>query len=201
MAIKNIDSATLKNWLDNNQALLIDVREPAEYEANNIKGSQLISLANVSLKNLPEIGNKKLVLHCQGGKRSFNGCQKLISENEDLEIYNLEGGISAWIQQGYNFQSSKKFFLPIDRQVQVIIGSATFLTTIAGYFISNKFFIIPMVLGAGLIFAGLSGYCGLAILVAKMPWNKGVKKLTLVRLIKTIIKRLFAFIKICSNIY
>ncbi len=176
MAIKNIDSATLKNWLDNNQVLLIDVREPAEYEANNIKGSQLISLANVSLKNLPEIGNKKLVLHCQAGKRSFNACQKLIAENEDLEIYNLEGGISAWIQQGYNFQSSKKFFLPIDRQVQVIIGSATFLTTIAGYFISSKFFIIPMVLGAGLIFAGLSGYCGLAILVAKMPWNKDSKK-------------------------
>ena len=176
MAIKNIDSATLKNWLADNQVLLIDVREPAEYEANNIKGSQLISLANVSLKNLPEIGNKKLVLHCQAGKRSFNACQKLISENEDLEIYNLEGGRSAWIQQGYNFQSSKKFFLPIDRQVQVIIGSATLLATIAGYFISSKFFIIPMVLGAGLIFAGLSGYCGLAILVAKMPWNKGGKK-------------------------
>ena len=66
----------------------------------------------------------------------------------------------------------KKFFLPIDRQVQVIIGSVTFLTTIAGYVISSKFFIIPLLLGAGLIFSGLSGYCGLAILVAKMPWNK-----------------------------
>jgi len=176
MSVKNIDSKTLKKWLENNEAVIVDVREPAEHEAKKISGANLLPLANVCKDALPCYENKKLVLHCHGGKRSLSACQKLISEDPDLEIYNLEGGISAWSSQGCEIKTSGKFFLPLDRQVQLTIGFGVLIGSILGYLFSAKFFLLSGFFGAGLIFAGISGYCGLAILMAKMPWNKSCQK-------------------------
>ena len=96
MPIININCNTLKQWLENDEAILIDVRELSEHQVNHIKQAQLIPLGGLSIKALPPLKNKKLVLHCQHGKRSFNGCNKLLQENPNLEIYNLDGGIYTW---------------------------------------------------------------------------------------------------------
>ncbi len=100
MTVKNIDAKTLKKWLENNEAIVVDVREPAEHEAEKISGSNLLPLAKVCKSSLPKYENKKLVLHCRSGKRSASACQKLLGEDSNLEIYNLEGGISAWSAEG-----------------------------------------------------------------------------------------------------
>jgi rhodanese-related sulfurtransferase len=175
MPIKNIDAKTLKQWLANNEAIVVDVREPAEHEAKKIAGANLVPLANISKSSLPQYENKKLVLHCHSGKRSSSACQKLINEDPNLEIYNLEGGILAWNDAGCEIKSSGKFFLPLDRQVQLTIGLGVFIGSVLGFFVNPNFFLLSGFFGAGLIFAGLSGYCGLAIFMAKMPWNKGCK--------------------------
>jgi len=176
MSVKNIDAKTLKKWLENNEAVVVDVREPAEHEAEKISGANLLPLANVCKSALPNCENKKLVLHCRSGKRSSSACQKLISEDPNLEIYNLEGGISAWSAEGCAIKTSGKFFLPLDRQVQLTIGLGVFIGSVLGYLVSPNFFLLSGFFGAGLIFAGLSGYCGLAVVMAKMPWNKGSQK-------------------------
>ncbi len=173
MTIKNIDAKTLKKWLESNEAVVVDVREPMEHKAEKISGSNLLPLANVRKSSLPQCQNKKLVIHCKSGKRSQMACQKLLSEDPNLEIYNLEGGISAWSAAGYDAQNSGKFFLPLDRQVQLTIGLGVFLGSVLGYFVNTNFFLLSGFFGAGLIFAGLSGYCGLAVFMAKMPWNQG----------------------------
>lgn len=178
MPIKNVDAKTLKKWLDNKEAVVVDVREPAEHEAEKIVGANLVPLATVSKSALPKCENKKLVLHCKSGKRSSSACEKLLQEDPNLEIYNLEGGISAWVAEGCDVKSSGKFFLPLDRQVQLIIGSSVLIASILGYVVSAKFFLLSGFFGLGLAFAGLSGYCGLAIVVAKMPWNKSCQKTT-----------------------
>jgi rhodanese-related sulfurtransferase len=178
MTVKNIDAKTLKKWLENNEAIVIDVREPSEHEAEKISGSNLLPLAKVCKSSLPKYENKKLVLHCRSGKRSTSACQKLLGEDSTLEIYNLEGGISAWSVEGCEIETSGKFFLPLDRQVQLTIGLGVFVASILGYLLSPSFFLLSGFFGVGLIFAGLSGYCGLAILMAKMPWNKGCQKIT-----------------------
>lgn len=175
MSIKNVDAKTLKKWLENNEVVVVDVREPAEHEAEKISQSNLLPLANICKSLLPEYKNKKLVLHCRSGKRSLSACQKLINEDPNLEIYNLEGGISAWSAEGCETKISGKLFLPLDRQVQLAIGLGVFVGSVLGYLVSPNFFILSGFFGAGLVFAGLTGYCGLAVLMAKMPWNKGSK--------------------------
>lgn len=173
MPIKTIDAGTLKNWLDRNEAVLVDVREPAEHEAEAIPGAMLLPLANVSSTALPETAGKKLVLHCKAGKRGGMACEKLLAENPDLEVYNLEGGITAWAQAGQEVKTSGKFFLPLDRQVQLTIGGGVLAGVVLGYSVHPGFLLLPGFFGLGLINAGLTGWCGMALLMAKMPWNKG----------------------------
>lgn len=172
MPIKTVDAATLKRWIDRGEAAVIDVREPAEHAAENISGATLVPLGGVSKSKLPEVKGKKLVIHCRSGKRSMSACEKLLAEDPNLEVYNLEGGISAWAGAGHAVKTSGKFFLPLDRQVQLTIGLCVIIGSLLTYFVNPLFAIMTGFFGAGLSFAGLSGYCGLAMLMAKMPWNQ-----------------------------
>src|SRR5665213_2362933 len=111
---KAVDAKTLKQWLEQGEALLIDVREPAEYRAEHSEGANLLPLAQVSAALLPDVLGKKLVVHCLKGGRGSQACQKLLAENPSLEIYNLEGGISAWSTAGFPVKRSGSFLLPLD---------------------------------------------------------------------------------------
>jgi rhodanese-related sulfurtransferase len=100
-AFKIVDAATLQDWLDKGEATLVDVREPSEHQAENIRGATLIPLGEISADKLPDYSGKKLVMQCRSGGRSGKACEKLISEISGLEIYNLQGGILAWKDSGH----------------------------------------------------------------------------------------------------
>jgi rhodanese-related sulfurtransferase len=119
--IQTVNAVTLKNWLDRGEAVLVDVREPAEYAAEHIKGATLLPLSAVGRNTLPEHRGKKLAIHCMKGGRGGAACQKLLAEAPDTELYNLEGGITAWKAAGLPVESSGKKILPLDRQVQLTV--------------------------------------------------------------------------------
>lgn len=172
MPVNKVDSKTLKQWIDQGQALIIDVREPAEHRSGKIKGSHNISHSEITKENIPELGDKKLVLHCQSGRRSSIACQTLLSEHPELEIYELEGGISAWTADNLDIEVSGKKIMPLDQQVQVTIGSLLLIFALLTLFVHIGFILLIIALGCGLLFAGLSGTCTLAVLLSHMPWNK-----------------------------
>jgi len=176
MPLKTIDAKSLKRWIDDGGAVLLDVREPAENEAQSIKGSVPMPLASVSKSSLPNLAGKKLVIHCRKGGRGGTACEKLLAEDQNLEIYNLEGGIEAWTAAGFATESTGRKILPLDRQVQLTIGLCLLVGSLLGYFISPNLFLLTGFFGAGLTFAGLTGFCGLAMLMAKMTWNKATKE-------------------------
>jgi rhodanese-related sulfurtransferase len=105
MKVKTVDATTAKQWLDKNQAILIDVREPAEYASKKISGAKLHPVGSISVNGIPQT-DKKILIYCQKGARGSNACQKLMTENEALEVYNIEGGIEAWQQAGLATESS-----------------------------------------------------------------------------------------------
>lgn len=107
MAIKSIDPITASEWLNNKDAILIDVREPAEYNEAHIYGAHLIPVNTVCINKLPpDIKNKKIIVHCMLGKRGSIACEKLLSGDSSLDIYNLTGGIVAW--EDASLKCSKK---------------------------------------------------------------------------------------------
>ena len=99
--IKSASVAELRQWMESNEVTLVDVREPDEYAHGSIAGSTLLPLATVTASALPAFKGKKLVMQCRSGGRSRTACGKLLQELPDQDIYNLEGGIMAWIQAGY----------------------------------------------------------------------------------------------------
>jgi rhodanese-related sulfurtransferase len=172
MTTKPINALTLKKWLDSDEALLLDVREPAEYKAGHIPGAQLAPLSTVTKERVVTAGGKKLVFQCKSGKRSCLAGDKLLAENPNLEIYTLDGGIDSWSRAGLPINEGDSYILPVDQQVQLTIGLGVLTGSLLGYFVSPKFFLLTGFFGAGLTFAGLSGTCGLAIMISKMPWNQ-----------------------------
>jgi rhodanese-related sulfurtransferase len=102
MPVKTIEPKILKTWLDKGEACLIDVREPHEYQAARIPGAVLVSLGDLSAETLPDHRGKKLVMQCHFGKRGSTACQQLLTSDPNVEIYNLEGGLAAWVNAGYS---------------------------------------------------------------------------------------------------
>lgn len=101
MSIKAIDPKTLHQWLMQNEALLVDVREPAEFAEAHIEQALLVPLATVAKDTIPVLNGKKLVFQCRSGRRSEAACARVLAEDSMMDVYNLEGGIMAWIEEGY----------------------------------------------------------------------------------------------------
>ncbi len=93
-----LEPEALKNLLKANQAIIIDVREQSEYNECHIDGSVLIPLATLTIVHVKDLANdgKKIVIHCRSGVRSLRACQMLMEYDNELDVYNLEGGIIAW---------------------------------------------------------------------------------------------------------
>jgi rhodanese-related sulfurtransferase len=171
MNYENVTVSQVKQWLDSEEADLVDVREPAEFTNCHIDGASLLPLGKITASDLPA-GDKKTVIYCQKGARGNSACVKLTKEDDSITVYNLTGGIEAWTQQGYKVKKGSSKVLPLDRQVQLTIGSCVLAGSLAAYFVNPVFIAIPAFFGAGLTFAGATGTCGLALLMAKMPWNQ-----------------------------
>ncbi len=62
--------------------------------------------------------------------------------------------------------------LTIFRQVQIAVGLLVLLSVLAGFFLNPAGFVVAGLFGAALTFAGISGWCGMAILLNHMPWNR-----------------------------
>lgn len=96
--IKEIDAPTLKSMMDAGKAVVIDVREPAEYGFERIPGALLMPLASFDPAALPVDTGRTMVLHCGTGRRSGMAAQKMLDSGMVAEAVHLAGGIGAWKQ-------------------------------------------------------------------------------------------------------
>lgn len=169
--MKQVTALELKKKLEDHRVFLIDVREPLEHRRESIEGDHLIPLGDLSLERLPEIKGP-CVMYCKMGKRSRDACEKLLGQDPSLDLAFLEGGILAWCQEGYPVKKSETRILPLDRQTQIAVGLITFTGTVLGTLMDPILYILPCFMGLGLMFAGTTGWCGMAIFLSKMPWNR-----------------------------
>ena len=154
-----ISAQDLAEQLESKRVTVIDVREPMEYASGHIAGSLNVPLARLHQADLPQ---GPLVLVCQSGNRSAKGVQTLLRQSHPHPITDLEGGIPSWQQAGLPVRRLANAPLPLMRQVQIAAGSLVLLGLI----------LLSWFVGAGLVFAGVSGFCGMARLLALMPWNR-----------------------------
>ena len=113
----------------------------------------------------------RLYVICQSGNRASKAIQAFQNIGFERCIL-LEGGMDAWMQAGLPVEREEGAGLSIMRQVQIIIRCATAGGSLLALLVHPWFVLIPLVSGCGLLVAGLSGWCGLALLLAKLPWNR-----------------------------
>ncbi len=150
---------------------LLDVRTNVEFAEQHVPGSQHIALDKLAADCACLDPSRPLALLCLGGKRAAQAAEILAEKGfQDLTV--IEGGITAWQAAGLPVQKSERKILPLMRQVQLAIGVLSLTGSLLAIFSNPLFAILPAFLGAGLTFAGSTGWCGLAILLSKMPWNR-----------------------------
>lgn len=172
--MKEISIHEFKNILEteksNPQVDFINVCTPAEYQEKHICGVRSVPLDELTA-HLEEFKNKKIVyVHCRSGKRGKAAIEKLQSHGIQADLINVAGGILAWDEAGFDTISLTKR-LPLMRQVMLTAGLLIILSHVAAYFISTNFIFLSLFVGVGLTFSGATGWCGMAFLLAKMPWN------------------------------
>ena len=155
--------------------LLIDVREPFERESGHIEGDINTPLSTVNYNNLPD-GYNEIIIYCRSGSRSYTACEKLFQENKKLKLFNLEGGFLSYSEAIKEKKTActihKRSTLSLEQQTYITIGTILSLSTMLGITLSTIFYVIPFLMGLGLIFADYRGDCMLTKIISKMPWNQ-----------------------------
>jgi rhodanese-related sulfurtransferase len=168
MTLQTIEPGHAKRLIDQG-AVLVDIREPDEHAREHIPGAR-----NLPIAKLAEIRTGKadtVIFHCRSGARTASNSQRLASA-AGCEAYILDGGIDAWRKAGLPVAADPRQPIEIMRQVQITAGGLVLLGAVLGTWLSPAFYGLSAFVGAGLVFAGISGWCGMAKLLALMPWNR-----------------------------
>ena len=170
--VTDVSPPLLSKWLAQGEALLVDVREDFEHAEERIEGAALAPLSKFDPQKLrDEHGDSRLVFLCRTGKRSREAAQRY--RRGDEAVFHAAGGIENWKAAGHAvLRPPGGPRLPIMRQVQIVAGSLVVVGTTLGWVVAPPFLVIPAFVGCGLVFAGASGWCGMALLLARMPWNR-----------------------------
>jgi rhodanese-related sulfurtransferase len=156
---------------------LVDVRTPTEYRAGHAAGARLVPLDELDPTTLveslgdPALGRETtLYLTCQSGARASQAAARL-AEAGYRNLAVLSGGTDAWQRAGLPMRRCSGA-IALERQVQITVGLLLVLKVVFGFTVHELFFVAVAFLGAGLVVAGATRCCGLARLLALMPWNR-----------------------------
>ncbi len=172
--LNTISPTEAANRFKNGEIRLIDIREPDEFIETHIDGSRLVPLSIIDMEPLLDEGAPKLpvAFFCRSGRRAREAVDKLekAASRAGVSAMLMDEGLNGWVQASLPVIKND---VPISlfRQVQIGAGSLVLLGTL-GALVWKPFLALAIFVGAGLVFAGASGFCGLGILLGKMPWNK-----------------------------
>ncbi len=167
--MRTVDPKTAAQWLEQG-ATLIDIREPGEYAQCHIPWAHNLPLSVLEGGDALAHPRGRVIFHCLSGKRTSLNAERLAAcVNGDAWL--LDGGLDGWRGQALPVQGSAPR-LEINRQVQIAAGTLVVVGAVLGATLSPWFHLLSALIGAGLVFAGVSGFCGLARLLQRMPWNR-----------------------------
>jgi rhodanese-related sulfurtransferase len=162
---------TLNEKLGKEDFHLIDVREYAEFAGGRIAGAKLLPLDELEKRHAELDHTKPIYVMCRTGMRSREAQKKLKSLGF-TNVFNVAGGFEAWKKEDLPFERDENAPWSLERQVRFTAGLLVLLGVVLALAIHPYFIVISAFVGAGLTFAGATDWCGMALLLAKMPWNR-----------------------------
>lgn len=159
----------VKRKLEAGEIRLVDIREPDEVESLRIEGAEIAPLSVIRWQDFRPVTDQPVVFTCNSGRRTKNNSD-LLEQLAAGEAWQMEGGATAWNKAGLPVVHSRRS-LPMFRQIQIGAGGMVLLGLALGL-VWPRWLWLSAFVGAGLVFAGVTGFCGLGLLLARMPWNK-----------------------------
>lgn len=148
-------------------ALVIDVREPGEFAGERLAGSVNIPLSRLEAEAARLPKDKPVVVLCRSGRRSEEASRRL----EDLgfkDVHVVKGGLLCCD----SLEKGPGGVWAMERQVRMAAGCFVLLGAALGWLVHPAFWLLSVGVGAGLVFSAATDTCGMAALLARMPWNK-----------------------------
>ncbi len=173
--MSTISPSDLKRLLEEGSPALIDVRTPLEFDEAHVPQARNIPLDTLQPRRLVENGelpsSDPIYILCRSGTRAEKASVSFLSAGYENTIV-VEGGTLAWIDAGLPVTRGEVKVISLERQVRIGAGSIVLLGAVLGFSVHPAFHGLSAFVGAGLIFAGITDWCGMGLLLAKAPWNQ-----------------------------
>jgi len=172
-----IDPVELSKLIATGKPVVLDVRTPVEFAEVHVQQALNVPLDKFSPQALVDSGqavpDQPTYLLCGSGERAAQAAQKLAAAGFAAPIV-VAGGTKAWIAAGLPVVRGIVHVIPLERQVRIAAGSLVLLGVLLGQFLNMGFIWIAGFVGASLVFAGVTGICGMGLLLTRAPWNQRV---------------------------
>ena len=142
-----------------------------EFPEFYIPPTRNVPLDELKPGSLPLQKDQPVYLLCRSGQRAMKAAEKLVKAGFSQPVV-VEGGTLAWIEADLPVTRSAVRVMSLERQVRIVAGSLVLIGIILGWLVHRGFFGLSAFVGAGLVFAGVTDFCGMGLLLAKLPWNK-----------------------------
>ena len=154
---------------------LLDVRTPAEHAEIHVPDVQLVPLDKIDATRLARVNgfpkDQPLYIFCRTGNRAKQAAEKL-EKGGYKQCRVVEGGTMAWAEAGLPVNRGMSKVISLERQVRIFGGAIVLLGALLAQFVNPAFIWLSGFIGTGLAFAGITDWCGMGMLIAKMPWNQ-----------------------------
>ncbi|MEV0966084.1 rhodanese-like domain-containing protein [Streptomyces sp. NPDC049910] len=155
---------------------VIDVRTPGEFAGGHLPGALNIPLDRIR-RALPDIrhaaARRDVLVVCASGARSGNAC-RILAEN-GVGAATLSGGTAAWAAGGNELsrpEGTARATWGMERQVRVTAGTLVLLGLLLGLLVHPAFQLVSAAIAGGLVLSALTGTCGMAAVLARLPHNR-----------------------------
>jgi rhodanese-related sulfurtransferase len=172
--MKTISPVELNDLLTRKPELtLLDVRTPVEFAEVHAIHARNVPLDELKPDSLSLAKDQPVYLLCRSGQRAAKAADKFTKAGFAQPIV-VEGGTLAWVAANLPAEVSGAKIMSLERQVRIVAGSLVLAGVLLGWFVHRGFYGLAGFVGAGLIFAGITDFCGMGLLLAKLPWNRRV---------------------------
>jgi rhodanese-related sulfurtransferase len=154
-------------------AAVLDVRTSVEFAEVHVPQAKNVPLDELRPSVLQFSKSQPLYLLCRSGQRATKAAEKFAKEGF-LQPVVVEGGTLAWIDAGLPVSRSTVKVISLERQVRIAAGAIVFTGVLLARFVNPNFIWLSGFVGAGLVLAGITDFCGMGLLLARLPWNKRV---------------------------
>jgi len=168
--MKTIKPAELQQILSSDSGVtLLDVRTPVEFAEVHVPQARNEPLDRLDPKSFPD-SSQPVYLLCRSGQRATKAGEQFAKAGRENTVV-VEGGTLAWIEAGLPVERGTVKVIGLERQVRIAAGSLVLIGVLLAIFVHPYFIGLSTFVGAGLVFAGITDWCGMGLLLAKAPWN------------------------------